>query len=181
MLRKATKMQNANNEKRLQEKRLTPKTTFEVHSYVLVQPEVPPNDKLAPQWLGPYQILELIERREGDLYRCLHLSTNREATFRINQLNPFYFDDDAVLHQTAQLDQEQYEIESVVQHRFNGPHTIKHLQLEIKWIGYEKTEWQNYSEGGLNEVDVVHEYLRRHKMVRFIPPRFKPTSNDPVV
>ena len=170
MLRKATRIQNANNAKRLQEERLTTKTTFAVHSYVLVKPEVPPSDKLAPQWLGPYQILEQIERREGDLYRCLHLSTNREFTFRVNQLNPFYFDDDAVLHQTAQLDKEQYEIESVVQHRFNGPHTTKNLQLEIKWIGYEKTEWQNYSDGELNEVDVVHEYLRRHKMVRFIPP-----------
>ena len=173
MLRKATRIQNAVNAKRLKEKQLAPKTTFAVHSYVLVQPEVKPNDKLAPQWLGPYQILEHIEKREGDLYRCLHLSTNREFTFRVNQLNPFYFDDDAVLHQTAQLDHEQYEIEAVIQHRYNGSHTIKNLQLEIKWMGYDETEWQNYSEGGLNEVDVVHEYLRRHKMVRFIPPRFK--------
>ena len=179
MLRKATRLQKSNNDKRLKyNETLEPKTTFAVHSYVLVEPEVKPNDKLAPHWLGPYEVLKHIERREGDLYRCLHMSTNREFTFRVNQLNPFYFDNDAVLSETAQLDHEQYEIEEVIKHRFNGTPSAKNLQLEIKWIGYDETEWQNFNEGGLNEVDLVHEYLRRYKMTRFIPARFKNQDSD---
>jgi hypothetical protein len=173
MLRKATRFQNARNEKRLRENDASPKTTFPINSYVLVEPEVPPTNKLSPKWLGPFQILERLERPEGDVYRCLHLSTNKEFDFRVNRLNPFYFDDDAVLHDTAQLDHEQYEVEAVVHHRYNGAHTAKNLVLDIKWLGYEQTEWQAYSEGGLNEVDVVHEYLRRHNMAKYIPPRFK--------
>jgi hypothetical protein len=179
MLRKATRLQIAKNEKRLRDNDATPKTTFPVNSYVLVTPEVPSANKLAAPWLGPYQILQRFERTEGDVYRCLHLSTNHEFDFRVDRLNPFYFDDDAVLHDTAQLDQEQYEIEAIVRHRFNGTHTAKNLQLEIKWIGYDETEWQQYSEGGLNEVGIVHEYLRRHNLAKFIPPRFKRQEQNP--
>ena len=178
-MKKKPNQTKSNNAKRLKyNETLEPKTTFAVHSYVLVEPEVKPNDKLAPHWLGPYEVLEHIERREGDLYRCLHISTNREFTFRVNQLNPFYFDNNAALSETAQLDHEQYEIEEVIKHRFNGTPSAKNLQLEIKWIGYDETEWQNFNEGGLNEVDLVHEYLRRYKMTRFIPARFKNQDSD---
>jgi hypothetical protein len=71
------------------------------------------------------------------------------------------------------LDNEQYEIESVLSHRFNGSQSAKNLQLEIKWLGYEQPQWQPFRGNGLNEVGIVHEYLKRHKLARFINPKFK--------
>ena len=139
----------------------------------MVKPEVDPTNKLAPRWLGPYLITQRFNRREGDVYRCLHLGSNREFDFRVDRINPFYFDNDAVLHETAQLDSEQYEIESVLRHRFNGSHIAKNLQIEIKWMGYDEPQWQQFNQDGLNEVDIVHEYLRRHRLTKFIPQRFR--------
>ena len=167
------KLKNAKNAKRIQANDTTSKTIFPIDSYVLVKPEVTSNNKLAPQWLGPYLITQRFERREGDVYRCLHLSTNREFDFRVDRLNPFYFDDDAALHEIAQLDNEQYEIESVLRHKFDGQQTAKNLQLEIKWIGYDTPQWQNFNQGGLNEVDIVHEYLRRYQLTKLIPHKFR--------
>jgi hypothetical protein len=173
MLRKATRLQNSQNQRRLQQDDATPKTTLPINSYVLVKPEVNPTNKLALRWLGPYLITQRFNRREGDVYRCLHLSTNREFDFRVDRINPFYFDNDAILHETAQLDSEQYEIESVLRHRFNGSHAAKNLQIEIKWMGYDEPQWQQFNQGGLNEVDIVHEYLRRHRLTKFIPQKFR--------
>ena len=173
MLHKAMQMQNARNAKRMKSNDTISKTIFPVSSYVLVKPEVAPTNKLAPQWLGPYLILKRFERREGDVYRCLHLSTNREFDFRVDRINPFFFDDDAALHETAELDNEQYEVESVLRHKFIGLQTAKNLQLEIKWIGYDTPQWQKFNQGGLNEVDIVHEYLRRYQLTKLIPQKFR--------
>jgi hypothetical protein len=49
MLRKATRLQNSQNQRRLQQDDATPKTTFPINSYVLVKPEVNPTNKLAPR------------------------------------------------------------------------------------------------------------------------------------
>ena len=51
--------------------------------------------------------------------------------------------------------------------------TAKNLQLEIKWIGYDTPQWQNFNQGGLNEVDIVHEYLRRYQLTKLIPQKFR--------
>ena len=131
MLRKATRLQHAQNTKRLQQNDMTSKTVFSIDSYVLVKPEVSLTNKLAPPWLRPYLITDRFER-QGDVYRCLHLNTNKEFDFRVDRLNPFYFDD------------------------------------------YDDTQWQPFMEGDLNNVDVVHEYLRRNKLSKYIPTKFRP-------
>jgi hypothetical protein len=175
MLRKATVWQNDRNRSRLQTNDEALKTSFPIHSYVLVKPEVESTNKLAPPWLGPYLVTERFERREGDIYRCLHLSTNREFDFRVDRINPFYFDDEATLQRTAALDKQEYEVEAVLNHHFDGAHSANTLHLEIKWIGYDKPEWQPFNDTatGLKEVGIVHEYLRSKKLARFIPARFK--------
>jgi hypothetical protein len=45
-------------------------TVFPIRSYVLVQPEKGPTDKLSPKLLGPYQIIEKYTRKQGDVYEC---------------------------------------------------------------------------------------------------------------
>jgi hypothetical protein len=173
MLSKAIKLQQQHDMTRLKDNAHLLKTVFPVQSYVLAKPEREPTSKLAPQWLGPFQITQRFERREGDVYRCVHLSTNKEFDFRVDRLEPYYTYDESTLHDTAMLDDESYEIESVLQHRFVGSQSSSNLQLEIKWLGYDSPEWQPFSGNGLNAVGVVHEYLRQHKLSRFIPARFR--------
>ena len=112
-------------------------------------------------------------RQQGDVYRCLHLSTNKEFDFRVDRLEPYYTADETSLHDTAMLDNESYEVESVLRHKFIGPRTVSNLQLEIKWLGYQQPEWQQYNANGLNKVGIVHDYLRSHQLAKFIPQGFR--------
>jgi hypothetical protein len=174
MLQKAFRMQQEHDKNRLKDNNHALRTVFPVDSYVLVKPEREPTSKLAPRLLGPYLVTERFPRGEGDVYRCLHLSTNQAFDFRVDRLYPYFTHDEPSLRDTAMLDNESYEVEAVLGHRFQGTQSAKNLQLQIKWLGYEQPQWQQYSgpNDGLNSVGVVHEYLRRHKFARFIPARF---------
>jgi hypothetical protein len=173
MLNKALKFQRSQDATRLTDNAHLLRTVFPVDSYVLVKSERGPTDKLAPRLLGPYLVEERFERPEGDVYRCLHLSTNRQFDFRVDKLEPFFMYDESVLHRTAMLDDESYEVESVTDYTFDGKsETAKNLQLCIKWLGYEETTWQSFD--GLQEVGIVHEFLRSHgkALAKFIPKKF---------
>ena len=174
MLAKAFKLQQEHNKTRLKDNDHSLRTIFPVDSYVLAKPEREPTSKLAPRLLGPYLVTDRFPRGEGDVYRCLHLSTNQSFDFRVDRLTPYFTTDEASLRATAMLDDESYEVEAVLDHRFRGQTTAKNLQLHIKWLGYEETQWQNYISTGcnLNEVGIVHEYLRSHQLARFVPARF---------
>jgi hypothetical protein len=174
MLQKAFRMQQEHDKNRLKDNNHALRTVFPVDSYVLVKPEREPTSKLAPRLLGPYLVTERFPRGEGDVYRCLHLSTNQAFDFRVDRLYPYFTHDEPSLRDTAMLDNESYEVEAVLGHRFQGPQTAKNLQLQIKWLGYDEPQWQQYSgpSDGLCSVGVVHEYLRRHRFARFIPARF---------
>jgi hypothetical protein len=173
MLQRAVQLQQQHDKARLRDNSHALKTIFPISSYVLVKPEVEPTNKLAPRWLGPYIITEHFERPQGDVYRCLHLSTNKEFDFRVDRIEPYYTNDADTLHQTAMLDHEQYEISEVLSHRFTGTQSAANLQLQIKWLGYDTPDWQPFSGNGLNEVGIVHDYLSRHKLSRFISARFR--------
>jgi hypothetical protein len=174
MLNKAMKIQRQHDMTRLQDQAHLLKTVFPIDSYVLVKPEVAPTDKLAPRWYGPYLITERFSRQEGDVYRCLHLSSNKEYDFRVDRLEPYYTYDDTAIHQTAMLDDESFEVEAVLAYEFDGPHKASNLKLEIKWLGYHQPEWQKFSgKTGLSSVGIVHEFLRRNGLSRFIPAKFR--------
>ena len=174
MLQKAFRMQQEHDKNRLKDNNHALRTIFPVDSYVLAKPEREPTSKLAPRLLGPYLVTDRFPRGEGDVYRCLHLSTNQSFDFRVDRLYPYFTHDEASLRDTAMLDNESYEVEAVLGHRFQGPQSAKTLQLQIKWLGYDTPQWQQYvnKDSGLNSVGVVHEYLRRNKFARFIPAKF---------
>jgi hypothetical protein len=175
MLQKAVQVQAAKDKERLKNNNYSLKTVFPIDSYVLVKPEVDPLNKLTPPWLGPYLITQRFDRREGDVYRCLHLSTNREFDFRVDRLKTFLYNDEDTLHKTAALDKQQYEVEQVLRHRFRGAQTAKNLEIEIKWLGYDELQWQPFGTGSasMSEVGIVHEYLRRNNLAKFVPARFR--------
>jgi len=118
MLKQVVKLQAARDKERLKDNDFNTKTVFPLNSYVLVKSEVPSDNKLTARWLGPYQITKHFERREGDVYRCLHLATNREFDFRVERLNVFLYIDEDLLHNTAPLDKQQYEVKTILRTPF---------------------------------------------------------------
>jgi hypothetical protein len=167
MLSTAMKMQQEHDMARIRDKSHLLKTVFPIDSYVLAKPEKGPDEKTSPRWLGPYVILERMSRDQGDIYRCQHLSTGKIFDFRIDRLEPYYTYDDSNLHDVA------YEVETVLDHRFNGEHKPAFLQLRVKWIGYHEPSWEPFRGNGLDKVGIVHEYLRSHRMISYIPQQFK--------
>jgi hypothetical protein len=114
-----------------------------------------------------------MSRDQGDIYRCQHLSSGKIFDYRIHCLEPYYTYDESSLHDVASLDSEAYEVETILGHRFNGEHKPAFLQLHVKWIGYHEPSWEPFRGNGLDKVGVVHEYLRSHRMVSYIPQQFK--------
>jgi hypothetical protein len=173
MLNKAMKLQREHDLTRLRDQNHLLKTVFPINSYVLAKPEVKP-DKLSPPWLGPYLITERFIRDQGDVYRCLHLSTNKEFDFRVDRLDPFFTYDETTAFQTATIDDDSYEVEAVLAHKHIGVHKAANLQLLIKWLGYHQPDWQPFRGNGLDAVGVVHEYMRQDSELRpYIPAKFR--------
>lgn len=150
-----------------------PVTTFPIRSYVLVQPENGPIDKLSPKLKGPYQIIEKYARKQGDVYECQHLATNKIESFHVKLLTEFKFDDNSKLIDIAAHDHELFLVESILNHKFkNKDKTTKNLELLIKWVGNDIPEWQSYSTT-LKKVEKVHDYLYDNRLATHVPTAFK--------
>ncbi len=192
LMERAQFWQTMQNEKRLsKEDRRKPKTVFPPNSYVLAKAETGPTDKLSPPWLGPFIIEQREDRREGDVYTCRHLGTQEVFTYRIDRLKPFYFESEADLLRASLLDDHQFEIEAIMDHRFSSSNDSQsekttsnskkrrkdapQLELKVKWLGYDEPTWEPFkgTDSSLESVGLVHEYLRRHKMSDRIPQRFR--------
>ena len=150
-----------------------PVTVFPIRSYVLVQPENGPTDKLSPRLLGPYQIIEKYSRKQGDVYECQHLATNKIESFHVKLLTEYKFDDSSNLIDAATHDSEYFLVEMVLNHRFkNKDKSTKNLELLIKWVGNDLPEWQPYSTT-LKKVEKVHDYLYNNRLATHVPTAFK--------
>ena len=144
---------------------------FPLNVYVAVAREVP--DKMKPTWLGPYLIVHREPRLEGDIYTCRNTATGKDQDFRVERLRIWDHDEnDVTPDEVVHMDQQAFIVEAVLDHRFNGHKTAANLQLLIKWLGYEDPEWQTY-ETSTRKLGLVHDYLRQHRLARFIPSVFK--------
>ena len=136
MLQRAFLYQSKVNTDRLMSQPLEVPTIFPDNSYVLAQPEVGPANKLSPIWLGPYQIIERYSRQEGDVYRVVHLATNKQFDFRVDRLKLFEFDPNFVdPTQVAILDANLYIVEAIIRHRKTGANSLNSLEIFVKWLG----------------------------------------------
>jgi len=172
MLQRAFLYQSKVNTDRLLKQPLEVPTIFPDNSYVLAMPEIGRANKLSPTWLGPYQILERYSRPEGDIYRVLHLATNKRFDFRVDRLKIFEFDPNFLDPiQVAVLDDNTYIVESIIKHRKNGINSITNLDLYVKWLGYPEPTWNPASD--FKDNAIFHEYCRRNRMITLIPAKYK--------
>ena len=151
------------------------KTEYPLLSYVLVKPENGPATKLSPRLRGPYQILQKKIRKEGDIYTCQHLASNKVEDFYVGLLTPFLFEEDRTNPlEVATHDDEYHIVEAVLQHKFKGKgNKTEDLILQIKWMGYDLPEWVSFDNSTLKKVKIIHDYLYDNKLAKHVPVAFK--------
>ena len=150
-------------------------TEFPLLSYVLVNPEMGPLDKLSVRRRGPYQIINRTVRKQGDIYTCQHLANNKVEDFHVKLLTAFEYDDTRTSPiEVSTHDDEYHIVDAVLGHRFKKirSNKTKDLQLKIKWLGDESPLWCDYNTT-LKKVEKVHDYLYNHKLVIHVPAAFK--------
>lgn len=62
---------------------------------------------------------------------------------------------------------ELYEVERVIDHRYKKGLKTNKIELEIKWVGYEETTWENFKEFAQDSPDLLHDYwMKQDKSLR---------------
>jgi hypothetical protein len=185
LIRLAAENQNATDMFHIARKVVTSNTEFPINSFVTAayeNDEHRPPTKLHPRRRGPFKILKKISREEGDVYTCLDLVTHKEHNFHVKLLHPFQYD---VLRtnveEVANTEKQYFTVESVVSHRWNNPELAltskgrlaKNLELEIKWLGYDKPEWNRYNEASIKKVKEVIDYLDQNNLSYLTPIQYR--------
>jgi hypothetical protein len=151
-------------------------TEFELDLYVLVKYEnddhAPPT-KVHPVLRGPFKVVAVRTRdTKGTIYTCRNLATNKLEDFHVKLLQPFKHDQRYVdPEQAAMADQQMFEVETILDHIFEGKELKTNLRFKVKWIGFPNPTWEPYST--MSKVDKVHQYLAAKRMTKYIPEAFK--------
>jgi len=136
--------------------------------YVLVSYPVKPPHKLAPRWRGPLVVLEE-PPGGGSMFVCQDLRTLKIVRFHESRLKLFRLPDGGDPLQVAAVDQDEFVVESVVDHRIRDggrPRRKADLEFRVRWLGYEPAEdsWLPYSE--VRDLAALDAYALTHPELR---------------
>jgi len=127
--------------------------------------------KLLPRWLGPKLVLS---RQNNDpshpVLELFDLVSSKITQASIDDCRIFHtgwFDEPTMLqdlNRLAALDKEEYEVETILEHRPTGPQRKLGVKpsdywFKVKWAGFsdEENSWEPYSE--LKDLLPLEEYL----------------------
>ena len=155
-------------------------TEFEAGTYVLV--EYPddgflmrprPPHKLLTNLKGPLKVMSSV----GPAYTLRDdTSATKDLVVHVSRLREFYYDRERVNPtEVAMKDTDQYLVEAILDHRgYTGQGSSKRssdLEFLVKWVGYDKPEWQPWKEYYANSI--AHNYMRQYPALnKIIPARF---------
>jgi hypothetical protein len=141
--------------------------TFQPGDFILWNPRELPtslrSSKLAPKLLGPFQVI----KQDKNNVKCRHMVTLKEMVFHASRVSPF-IGSDADAYTAGLIDNEEYVISSIVQHRgtFNRK---RQLEFLVQWHGYDRNSdsWEPWCE--LLHTKALHNYLKHIGMSQYIP------------
>ena len=130
--------------------------------------------KLLPRWLGPKLVLA---RQDNDpshpmlvLFDLVSSKTKQASIDDCRLFHTGWFDEPTMLqdlNRLAALDKEEYEVESILEHRPAGSKRNANVKpsaywFKVKWAGFsdEENSWEPYSE--LRSLLPLEEYLRQY-------------------
>lgn len=185
LLRIASKNQHDTDMFHIAKKQIESNTEFPIHSFVTAayeNDEHRPPTKLHNKRRGPFKVISKTSREEGDVYKCLDLVTHKEYEFHVKLLHPFQYD---VLRtnveEVATVEKQYFTVERVINHKWTNPElaltskgrNANNLQLEIKWIGYDKPEWNRYNEPSIKKVQEVINYFAQNGLSYLTPKQYR--------
>jgi hypothetical protein len=155
--------------------------TFQEGDFVLqAKSSTGTRGKLVTRWIGPRLVLA---RRNNDsshpILDLLDLVTSKifEASIEdCRLLKTGWFEESTMLQdlkQLAALDKEEYEVQSILDHRPPGPTRRPGTKpndywFKVKWSGFsdEENSWEPFSE--LKELTILEEYLEQFPGLRLL-------------
>lgn len=137
------------------------------------------NRKLYPRFLGPFTITQVI----NDVAYRLDLPATMKIhpVFHVSLLKPYSADGTVQPPPTVEVDNvEEYEVESILQHRFKKSGNRPREEFLVKWKGYgfEHCTWEPL-ENLTNCPDILAEFRRSNKSPAALPPAPKQPSTAP--
>jgi hypothetical protein len=102
-------------------------------------------------------------------------------------LHPFYYDVlRTSIEEVATVEKQYFTVEKVISHKWINPElaitnkgrNANNLLLEIKWVGYDKPEWNRYNEPSIKKVQEVINYLTQNGLNHLIPIQFQIKNNN---
>ena len=166
-----------------------PITEFPINSYVLSKyegDENRPTSKLHTYWRGPFRVI----KTEGAICTVQNLVSNKLEDIHKKNLKSFVYDSEQTdPAEIAAQDDDYYKLEAVLDHRFVHNNIIydntysrgklSELQLLVRYEGDNDPIWQEWSiQTKLNHAEKVHDYLRSHKLAKFVPAQYKKRKRD---
>jgi len=160
----------------------TKPTVFPVNSYVLVaypdngftsRPRPP--TKFMPEWKGPYQVISFI----GSSYTLLNLVTMKEEEgIHVKRLKQFIYDEGTDPRAVANQAANTWDVERIVSHTgkpldSKKRNTRESMTFEVKWVGFEETTSEPYTNRTLFKTEAMHKYLRDNNLKALIPAAYK--------
>ena len=155
--------------------------TFQEGDFVLQLKEATgARGKLVTRWLGPRLVLA---RRDNDVSHPVldlyDLVTSRKLEASIDDCRLFHtgwFNEPTMLqdlHRLAALDKEEYEVETILEHKPAGPRRNPKIKpsdywFKVKWAGFsdEENSWEPYSQ--LKDLLPLDEYLTKYPELNFL-------------
>ena len=177
LLKTALKTQQNLDEFNIKKREVHEVTYFPINSYVLAEYETQIPSKLRTPLHGPYRVVA----RVGNVYTIENLLTYKWEDYHVKLLREFKYDNVNVIPtEVAKQDNELFDIESIITHRFKGnKKVLANLQLYMKFEDEQNPEWREWDKtyGGHEK---VHEYFRNNNMTSFIPIKYTYDKKHPL-
>jgi hypothetical protein len=154
-----------------------PEVEFHTGQYIVIRHEsgIPPN-KLAVRQHGPYRIIEVTKRPQGNIYTCFSPKDGKVHDFHASFAKQHYCTNDNEAVRLAVLDDaNSFVIEQILNHEIITDKNKQHVNLLIKWHGYPTPENTGLN-ATLKRNEMVHKYLNDNGLSRFALPHFEQTS-----
>lgn len=140
----------------------------ELHEYApgeLVLASYPnrPPHKLAPRWRGPLEVAGV----DGNMIACRKIGDDKLVQIHRDRLRPYRQERTPQPLAVAAVDQDEFLVESVVDHRWRGRRRRRaDLEFRVRWAGYEPAEdtWLPYR--AVSELAALDGYAAAHPELR---------------
>ena len=150
---------------------------FPINSYVLVNYETQKSSKLHTVKHGPYRVINHI----GTVYTVENLVTNKHMDFHVTLLTEYKNDkQNTNIDRVAKLDDEFADVATVINHKFVPSTSTKKtdMQFLMTWDNDPEPKWYRYNTS-LGQNEIIHEYLDKEHLRKFIPKKFTFPNDHP--